>query len=46
MRTPELSRVRRLMEIGKEQNLDWILCTLPENIFYYSGFPLPGDATR
>jgi len=26
------------MEIGKEQNQDWILCALPENIFCFSGF--------
>ena len=38
MKTPNLNRVRRLVEIGKAQNLDWILCTLPENIFYFSGF--------
>lgn len=38
MRTSNLNRVQRLLEIGKEQNLDWILCTLPENIFYFSGF--------
>lgn len=38
MKTPNLSRIQRLVEIGKEQNLDWMLCTLPENIFYFSGF--------
>ena len=31
-------RILRLAELGKDQDLDWILCTLPENIFYFSGF--------
>ena len=34
----KMERVQRLMEIGREKELDWILCMLPENIFYFSGF--------
>src|SRR5512138_2368119 len=33
-----MERVRRLAAAGQARNLDWILCTLPENIFYFSGF--------
>ncbi len=32
------NRVRALTELGKDRDLDWILCTLPENILYFSGF--------
>ena len=32
------SRLDRLVAAAKGQDLDWVLCTLPENIFYYSGF--------
>jgi len=34
----KMERVRRLAAAGQPHNLDWILCTLPENIFYFSGF--------
>ena len=34
----KMERVRRLRVAGQAHNLDWILCTLPENIFYFSGF--------
>jgi len=33
-----MERVKRLAAAGQAKNLDWILCTLPENIFYFSGF--------
>ena len=31
-------RTRRLVAAGQARGVDWILCTLPENIFYFSGF--------
>ena len=34
----KMERVKRLASVGQEQGLDWVLCTLPENIFYFSGF--------
>lgn len=34
----KVERVQRLIAIGQEKGLDWILCVLPENIFYFSGF--------
>jgi Xaa-Pro aminopeptidase len=33
-----MERVKRLIETGREKMVDWILCMLPENIFYFSGF--------
>jgi Xaa-Pro dipeptidase len=38
MGTTQNVRIRRLIDVGKERGLDWILCVLPENIFYFSGF--------
>jgi Xaa-Pro aminopeptidase len=32
------NRILRLIEKGRKYDLDWILCMLPENIFYFSGF--------
>jgi len=34
----KMDRVGRLVASGQAKDLDWILCTLPENIFYFSGF--------
>ncbi len=34
----KMERVERLAAAGQARDLDWILCTLPENIFYFSGF--------
>ena len=31
-------RIQQLVAVGEGRGLDWILCTLPENIFYFSGF--------
>jgi Xaa-Pro aminopeptidase len=31
-------RIQALTDLGKDHDLDWILCMLPENIFYFSGF--------
>jgi Xaa-Pro aminopeptidase len=31
-------RIQSMIDLGKERDLDWILCMLPENIFYLSGF--------
>jgi len=33
-----MDRVKRLAAVGQVREGDWILCTLPENIFYFSGF--------
>jgi Xaa-Pro dipeptidase len=38
MTRPKMERVKRLIETGREKGVDWILCMLPENIFYFSGF--------
>ena len=38
MSNPKMQRVQRLIEIGQKKDLDWILCMMPENIFYFSGF--------
>ena len=32
------ARIDRLIRKTESHALDWILCTLPENIFYFSGF--------
>jgi len=34
----KLERVQRLVTAGQAKKLDWILCMLPENVFYFSGF--------
>jgi len=31
-------RIRKLVDTGKGYGLDWVLCMLPENVFYFSGF--------
>lgn len=38
MNQEKMNRVKRLVSAGQGKGLDWILCTLPENIFYFSGF--------
>ncbi|MBW1696972.1 MAG: aminopeptidase P family protein [Deltaproteobacteria bacterium] len=38
MNDNRLRRIQTLTELGKERDLDWILCMFPENIFYFSGF--------
>lgn len=38
MSANNMERVKRLMAAAETRGLDWILCTLPENIFYFSGF--------
>ncbi len=51
------ARIEKLILQAQSRNLDWILCTLPENIFYFSGFRttfytrfigvlVPADSTR
>jgi Xaa-Pro dipeptidase len=32
------NRIGQLVEAGRKLDLDWVLCMLPENIFYFSGF--------
>jgi len=34
----KMERVRNLSRTAKDLELDWVLCMLPENIFYFSGF--------
>jgi Xaa-Pro dipeptidase len=38
MSQSKMSRVSKLAQVAKVRNLDWVLCMLPENIFYFSGF--------
>ena len=38
MQEDKLKRIRALIALGKDHDLDWILCMMPENIFYFSGF--------
>lgn len=38
MEESKRKRIQALTELGKGCDLDWVLCTLPENIFYFSGF--------
>jgi len=38
MNKDKIQRIRRLIEVGRKHDLTWILCMLPENIFYFSGF--------
>jgi len=38
MDTKKAERIRRLVAAGRGRGVDWILCTLPENVFYFSGF--------
>ena len=38
MTQDKMTRVSRLIQTAKAQDLDWVLCMLPENIFYFSGF--------
>jgi Xaa-Pro dipeptidase len=38
MSVNKMERIKRLVAAGETRGLDWILCTLPENIFYFSGF--------
>ena len=38
MTLKKMERSQRLAAAGRARGLDWILCTLPENIFYFSGF--------
>jgi Xaa-Pro aminopeptidase len=38
MKENQRLRIHKLIEAGKKHNLDWVLCMLPENIFYFSGF--------
>jgi len=38
MNQDKLKRIQALTELGGDSDLDWILCMLPENIFYFSGF--------
>jgi len=38
MNKNQQARIDRLVQEAKSHKLDWILCTLPENIFYFSGF--------
>lgn len=33
-----VERVQKLIEAGGALDLDWVLCTMPENIYYFSGF--------
>ena len=38
MNEKQKARIERLVQEARKHELDWILCTLPENIFYLSGF--------
>jgi len=38
MNKNQRARIERLIRKTESHKLDWILCTLPENIFYFSGF--------
>ncbi len=38
MNLDKQNRVRRLIEAVKKHDTDWVLCMLPENIYYFSGF--------
>ena len=38
MSVNKMERIERLVAAGQARGVDWILCTLPENIFYFSGF--------
>jgi Xaa-Pro aminopeptidase len=38
MSVNKIARIQRLVAAGQARGVDWILCTLPENIFYFSGF--------
>jgi Xaa-Pro dipeptidase len=38
MGAAQKERIQRLIDVGRGKDLDWILCVLPENIFYFSGF--------
>jgi Xaa-Pro aminopeptidase len=38
MNENQQARIDRLVREARSHELDWILCTLPENIFYFSGF--------
>jgi len=38
MNQDKFKRIQVLTELGRDSDLDWILCMLPENIFYFSGF--------
>jgi Xaa-Pro aminopeptidase len=38
MSVNKMERIQRLVAAGQARGVDWILCTLPENIFYFSGF--------
>ena len=38
MNKNQAARIESLIHEAKSHELDWILCTLPENIFYFSGF--------
>jgi Xaa-Pro aminopeptidase len=38
MKEDKRQRIHNLIEAGKKHDLDWVLCMLPENIFYFSGF--------
>ncbi len=38
MDVKKMERIQHLVGAGQARGVDWILCTLPENIFYFSGF--------
>jgi Xaa-Pro dipeptidase len=38
MKANKIQRISQLIEVGRKHDLDWVLCMLPENIFYFSGF--------
>ena len=38
MKENKRQRIHNLIGVGKKHDLDWVLCMLPENIFYFSGF--------
>ncbi len=38
MSQSKMNRVVRLAQAARKRGLDWVLCMLPENIFYFSGF--------
>lgn len=31
-------RIQSVTDLGKKHDLDWVLCMMPENVFYFSGF--------
>ena len=38
MNENQTARINRLVAEAETYGVDWVLCTLPENIFYFSGF--------